>query len=80
MCLPFGDVANRRMAQTAKSRRAELGLTQAELARSVNTSVSTITRIERGLLPRAGTLRRVADRLGISLDELTADDPSDVAA
>jgi ribosome-binding protein aMBF1 (putative translation factor) len=60
-------------------RRAELGLTQAELARKVGTSHSAISRLESGQhRPGVATLERVAHALGarfvmeFETDDLTA--------
>lgn len=54
-----------------RSAREALGLTREELARRARTSTSTVARIElNGHLPNSGTIRRLADVLNLSADEL----------
>ena len=48
-------------------------LTQRELAELVGMTVGTINRIERGVhRPRLGTVRKLAEALGVTADELVA--------
>lgn len=59
--------------------RKALGISQTALAVSVGVNKSAICRIEAGGQPKAFvTARKIADRLGVSLDAITypvADDP-----
>ncbi|MGH2844987.1 MAG: helix-turn-helix domain-containing protein [Thermoleophilaceae bacterium] len=68
------------LARIVIMRRAELGLTQEELARRMGGTVSTVSRIEGGQHPTSiTTLKRVAEALGgralIGLDFGTAKRP-----
>jgi len=54
-----------------RSERAQLKLTQEKLGRLIGTTGKTVSNIERGVgNPSRGTLRKLADALGRSLDEL----------
>ena len=54
-----------------RERRERLGLSQRALARRVGVSVAFVSCVERGeRLPSLETLARLADCLGLSLDEL----------
>jgi len=56
-------------ATLVKRTRAEVGLTQAELARRLDVSQPVIARLERrGANPRLGTLERVLAAMGRSLE------------
>lgn len=58
-------------SEIIRSRRLALGLSQAELAASVGLEVRQIGRYENGSsMPSLQAARAIADRLGISLDEL----------
>ena len=55
-----------------KAWREHLGLTQAEVSRRVGMSQPAYAKIEkRGSNPRTTTLRKLANALGISLEQLT---------
>ena len=59
------------MAEVISSRRKELGMTQRELAEKLNITDKAVSKWERGLAcPDTGTIPRLAELLGISLDEL----------
>ena len=56
------------IAKQVAQRRAELGLSQQQLAKLVGTTQSSIARLERGgRPPRIDTLRRIADALQCDL-------------
>lgn len=56
------------------ARREAKQLTQAELAAKVGAHVVTVCNIERGRrMPSVGALFRLADALGVSLDDLRAE-------
>lgn len=62
-------------SEVIRSRRLALGLSQAELAASVGLEVRQIGRYETGTsLPSLQAARAIADRLGVSLDELAGGD------
>lgn len=60
------------LAENIKKYRAKLGLTQEALARKADISYNTIIKIEsKGITdPRMGTLKKIADALGVSIDSL----------
>lgn len=61
--------------------RQERGLTQAELAREMSVTQSTIAMWERGAaLPNAGKLPILADLLHCSIDELYGRTPPEAAS
>ncbi|MGB3187321.1 MAG: helix-turn-helix transcriptional regulator [Ornithinimicrobium sp.] len=63
------------MAETIKTRRAVLGLSQAELAERVGVDKRQIRRYEASeAQPTLPVARDIADALGISLDELAGSD------
>ena len=63
-----------------KYHRRRLGLSQLELAQRLGCERSTITAYESGkIVPSLGMARKLAKLFGISLDELTADEPEDDA-
>ena len=54
-----------------RAHRLERRLTQEQLAEQIDRSVETISNLERGIsLPNEATLLRLAETLGIGLDEL----------
>ena len=54
-----------------KAARANAGLTVRELAEKIGVSPTTITMIESGRrVPRADTLRKIADLCYVSMDDL----------
>ena len=62
-------------SEIIRSRRLALGLSQMELAASVGLEVRQIGRYENGSsMPSLPAARAIADRLGISLDELAGGD------
>lgn len=63
------------MASLVKQAREEKGLTQAKLSEAAEVTDETISRLERGAFePSLTTLIRVADALGLSLDQLVGRD------
>ena len=63
------------MAETIKTRRAVLGLSQADLAEKVGVDKRQIRRYEASeAQPTLSVARDIADALGISLDELAGSD------
>lgn len=57
--------------EVVRSRRQQLGLSREKLAVQSETSVTTIVRIENlGQLPTVRTLAKIADVLGLTLDEI----------
>ncbi len=61
------------VGETVARRRAELGMSQAELARRSGVSKADISRLERGKAnPTLGTLRKVLDELQLDLQVLPA--------
>lgn len=69
------------MADRIKLRRKELGLTQEDLARKCDLTLATVGTFERGVKdnPRLDTLVKLADGLGLSLDELIGRKPPESA-
>jgi transcriptional regulator with XRE-family HTH domain len=63
------------LAENIKKYRQKRELTQEALARKADISYNTIIKLEsKGIRdPRMGTLKKIADALGISLDELVKD-------
>lgn len=58
--------------ETVKEMRKALGIPQAEFARDVIVSAGYLCNIEAGRKqPDAPVVRRIADRLGVSLDAIT---------
>lgn len=54
-----------------RAARVERGWSQSDLARAAGCSVSRVSQIERGLVQYgAGALHRMAQALGVSVDEL----------
>lgn len=67
------------MLSKVKEYRERAGLTQTELALKVGLSQSAVAKWETaGYTPRAATLIRVADVLGVSLDQLYGREPPGV--
>jgi transcriptional regulator with XRE-family HTH domain len=52
--------------------RHERGLTQEEFAFSIDISISSLSRIERGASPTWASVKAIASTLGLSLQELSA--------
>lgn len=63
------------LGDNLKKRRLELDISQAELAKIINKAPETYCRYEAGTLkPDIDTLLLIADKLQISIDELTGRD------
>lgn len=61
--------------------RLERKLTQEQLAESVDRSVETISNLERGVsFPSDGTLQRLAESLGVDIQDLYLDKIADTGA
>ena len=60
------------LAKSVKEYRRQKGLTQQKLAKKTGLSFNTITKIEQGIgdSPTLKTLVKLADALGVSIDEL----------
>lgn len=60
------------IGQKIKVRRVKLDLTQDELARKANIPYTTLVKIETGAVksPSVDTVKKIADALGITIDEL----------
>ena len=60
------------LAKSVKEYRRQKGLTQQKLAEKTGLSFNTITKIEQGIgdSPTLKTLVKLADALGVSIDEL----------
>lgn len=59
------------LGQSVRQRRLAAGLTQSELAESADVADATLSRIERDRLePSIGLVRRIADALGVTTDDL----------
>jgi ribosome-binding protein aMBF1 (putative translation factor) len=57
-----------RIGERVRAQRERCGLTQAELARRMGVTQPTIARLEAGgTTPNMGTLRRIAEALGLEL-------------
>lgn len=68
------------LGEKVRDRRAELGLTQQQLADEVGIALKTLTNIEvRGAMPRSTTLHRLCVALGVSDAYLTNDKIDDPA-
>ena len=62
---------NERLANRLKDRRAELGLTQAELAEKVGVTRKTVNTVENGVFTPSTTLAiKLSHALGISVEQL----------
>ena len=65
------------VGQTIAALRKERGMTQAELAEKMNVTDKAVSKWERDLsCPDVGSLPRLAEVLGISLDELMRVEPN----
>ena len=58
------------MGEKLKAARKAAGMTQAELAEKAGVLQKDVSRWENGLEPRALTLKRLAQALGCSMDDL----------
>jgi putative transcriptional regulator len=60
-----------RLANGIKDKRAELGLTQAELAERVGVTRKTVNTVENGVFTPSATLAiKLAQALGVSVEQL----------
>jgi len=60
-----------RLANGLKERRAELGLTQAELAERVGVTRKTVNTVENGVFTPSATLAiKLAKALGVTVEQL----------
>jgi transcriptional regulator with XRE-family HTH domain len=65
--------SNQALARAVKRLRRERGISQEDLAYEAKVTVSTLSRIERGLSsPTLGTLTQIANALSLSPSELVA--------
>jgi len=60
------------IAKNIKKYRAKLGISQDRLSKLASITLHTITKIESGatLDPRIGTVKKIADALGVGIDDL----------
>lgn len=60
------------IAEKVRNKRIELGLTQEQLAIKAGIPYTTLSKIENELVknPTVNTLKKIADALGLTLDEL----------
>jgi putative transcriptional regulator len=62
---------NERLANRLKERRAELGITQAELAERVGVTRKTVNTVENGIfIPSTILALKLAEALGLSVEQL----------
>ncbi len=61
------------IAKNIKKYRAKLGIFQDKLSKLAGITLHTITKIESGATPdpRIETVKKIADALGVSIDDLT---------
>ncbi len=66
--------------KSIKSRREQIGLTQAQFAENLHVSRATVAMWEtEKSYPRADLLPRIAQLLGCTIDDLYADEPPQAA-
>lgn len=71
-------MTNKTMAEVIASRRRELGLTQKELAETLNITDKAVSKWERGLAcPDTATIPKLAQTLGITIEELMTARPAE---
>jgi len=60
------------IAKNIKKYRAKLGISQDKLSKLAGITLHTITKIESGATPdpRIKTVKKIADALGVSIDDL----------
>ena len=63
------------IAKNIKKYRKKLGISQDKLSKLADVTYNTIIKIESGATynPRVETLRRIADALGVGIDDLIRD-------
>ncbi|WKZ27964.1 MAG: helix-turn-helix transcriptional regulator [Candidatus Dojkabacteria bacterium] len=64
------------IAEKIRNKRSELGLTQEQLAIKAGIPYTTLSKIENDLVPNPTikTLKKIADALGILVDDLLGND------
>ncbi len=69
-------VSSRIISKNVKNQRKKTGLSQDQMARKANMSLSTYLKVENGVTPNPSiqTLVTIAEALDISLDELVGRD------
>ena len=73
-------MTNKTMAEVITNRRKELGLTQKELAESLNITDKAVSKWERGLAcPDTTLIPKLAGVLGITIEELMTAKPAETA-
>ena len=73
-------MTNKSMADVISSRRKELGMTQKELADKLNITDKAVSKWERGIAcPDTASIPKLAQILGISLEELMQAEPAEAA-
>lgn len=71
-------MTNKSMAEVISSRRKELGMTQKELAEKLNITDKAVSKWERGIAcPDTASIPKLAQILGISLEELMTANPAE---
>lgn len=72
-------MAEKMMADIIASRRKELGMTQKDLAEKLNITDKAVSKWERGIAcPDTATIPKLAQILGISLEELMTSKPTEL--
>lgn len=63
------------LAENIKYYRAKIGLSQEKLAQRASVTYSSLSKIEAGYHtdPRLSTLKKIADALGVTIDDLIKD-------
>ncbi len=56
------------------------GWTQAQLAEAIGEYQSTVSRVEAGKIQHPGTIKKIADVLGLNMEDLIIDDVQHSAA
>ena len=73
-------MTNKSMADVISSRRKERGMTQKELADKLNITDKAVSKWERGIAcPDTASIPRLAQVLGISLEELMQAEPAEAS-
>ena len=73
-------MTNKTIAEVIASRRRELGLTQKELAETLNITDKAVSKWERGIAcPDTATIPKLAQTLGITIEELMMARPAEAS-
>ena len=73
-------MTNKSMADVIASRRREMGLTQKDLAEKLNVTDKAVSKWERGIAcPDTAAIPKLAQTLGISIEELMTAKPADTS-